>query len=262
MFGWFKSGGVKDSAISVAVLVKGARKFADPPKAGREEREFSLDALAARLKSRGIKAERRDDAPRESLGMRFNDHEMMIAPQFPAVPAGQLLELAEGAWWWPEAHERCRDHSHVVAVGVPAGRGDPLERRRVASEVALAIAREHDAPAILWRDGETLNEPDTFQRALDAERPIPLWVAIRVAELASTRFFFSTGMEAFDHREIEMDVPPRESLDQAEMLHTLIGLALRERARLVPGVNLGGQLVVSIEASRIPGRRDVVRLRW
>jgi len=253
MFGLFKRG-EKDGAISVAVLVKGAR-------------EFSAPDLGQRLRARGIKAERGDDAPRQSLGMKFNDQPMMIAPEFPAVPPGQLLELAEGAWWWPEAHERCREHTHVIAIGVPEGRGDRVERRRIASEVALAISRAQDAVGILFRDGEALHEPESYQSALDGDRlPTPLWISIRVAELAATRFFFTTGMEAFGLREIEMNVPPRESIDQATLLHDLIGWALRNRTRLTPGPTIGRtpeeKLVVSIEASRIPGRRDVVRLNW
>jgi hypothetical protein len=250
MFGFGK--GEKDRAISVAVLVNGAR-------------ELSQDELIASLKKRGIKAERGKDAPRESLGMTFNDQPMMIVPEFPAVPPGQLLELCEGAWWWPEAHEKTRNHTHVVAIGVPEGRGDRLERRRLASEVALAIARQHEGAAILWRDGELLYEPDLAERVLNAASlPTPIWISIRVAQHGTTKFFFTTGLEAFEHREIEMDVPPRESLDQAALLHDLMGWALRHRTRLVPGGSIGRtpgeRLVVSIEASRIPGRRDVVRL--
>jgi len=252
MFGLGK--GEKDRAVSVAILVK-------------DKRDFSPDELAARLKGRGIKAERGKDAPRQSLGMTFNDQPMMIVPDFPAIPAGQLVELSEGAWWWPEALERCREHTHVVALGVPEGRGDRLERRRLASEVALAIARQQEAVGILWRDGECLFEQGLAERVLNSDAPATrLWISIRVAQLGTSKFFFTTGLEAFDHRELEMDVPPRESLDQAALLHGLMGWALRNRTRIVPGGTIGRtpdeKLVVTIEASRIPGRRDAVRLRW
>lgn len=254
MFGRLFASGEKDRAISVAVLVKGAH-------------EFSAVELTQRLRGRGIKAERGEDAPRQSLGMKFNDIPMMLVPEFPAVPPGQLLELGEAAWWWPEAHERCRDHTHVVAIGVPEGRGDKVERRRVASEVALAVARMHASPAILWRDAEALHEPDAFARALDAEETMArAWISVRVAELAGTKFFFTTGCEAFGHRELEMNVPPRESVDQAHLLQDLLGWAIRHGTRIAPGTTIGRtpeeRLTVSIEGSRIPGRRDVVRLNW
>jgi hypothetical protein len=63
-----------------------------------------------------------------------------------------------------------------------------------------------------------------------------------------------------------MNVPPRESVDQAHLLQDLVGWAVRNNTRIVPGATIGRtpeeRLGISIEASRIPGRRDVVRLSW
>jgi len=239
-----------DAAIGAAVLLS-------------ERTPVDLDEVARRLASRGR------EVGWENGLLTLGDVQVTILQGLPAMPAPLLDELASSAWWWEDAKEACRGHAQVVAVQVAEGRGDRVTRRRAVSDVAALVARVAPAVAVVWNDAAGLYEAPVFCEHVEAaaadEAPTAFWISLRIAEVGRRRVFVSTGLSAFAHREIEIDVPPRNAEDFARVLHDLFRIIVLRGGRMTVGQTLQlseqlGLRVVEVGASSLPGRPDVIQL--
>lgn len=240
-----------DGAIGAAVLVRSGERP-------------DLDAVARR-----VPAVRREGDALLFRGPSERDEPIAVSVlgPLPPMPAALLDELADSAWWWEDARTAVRAHTNVIAVQVEGGRGDRVLRRRAVSAVAAALS--HDALAVVWNDAAGLYEASEFREHVEAssgdEPPTPFWISLRIATAGNRRVFVSTGLRAFDHREIEIEVPPREPEAFAAVLHQLLRIVVVRGGRLSVGdrIPLNEQValrVVEVAGSSLPGRPDVLHL--
>jgi hypothetical protein len=159
----------------------------------------------------------------QGTNLVFHAGDAMIAVGLmPPYPWPDLEGPCATAWWWPEATERMRAHTHhflISILGAPAM--PPVERRVLLTRVAAAVVRNTDAVGVYWAEGTLVHEPKAFlAQADDASAtsiPGPLWIDVRVEQNADrTLRCFTTGLAPLGHLEIEVEratLEPRELLE-------------------------------------------------
>lgn len=175
------------------------------------------------------------------------------------VPESDLRGPCECAWWWPEAVEVCRAQTGHFIVTCTAP-GDAIEQALRLSDVVAAVASASGSPAVYWGAGTVVNPAKSFFELMpSASRdnlPLPLWIELRVQQVAPGDFFFATtGMQQFNLMELEAEVQTSEPADVAGKLLDVAHYLCDQGPVLQDGQTIGAS-----EEERICVRH--VRSRW
>lgn len=118
------------------------------------------------------------------------------------IPWSNLEGPCATAWWWSEASEKMKNHTHHVLVAL-LGQGDDLVKRYMTlTQLTAAVASLTDAAGVYWGSGTLVHDPQVFIEQTDNmtsdDLPLHLWIDFRLEtnDDGSCRLF-TTGMKAF-----------------------------------------------------------------
>lgn len=181
------------------------------------------------------------------------------------VPTPIAWERLEGpcrcAWWWPEAAERMQAHRAHAIVALADHSGSSLERHLLLTQLAAVVAATSSAAGVFWSAGAVVHAPAAFvalANVVSAEEVLPeLWINLRVAENADqTRCLFTTGLEAFGQREIEIPSSQRSAEEIVQFAYRVIQYLLVSGASLQDGETIGRSDEEKIEVHYGPSMLD------
>lgn len=133
---------------------------------------------------------------------------LMPAP----VPWNQLEGPCATAWYWPQAAELVSKHkAHIIAGILPDTESNlnSIDKAILLSKITAAILYNTDSIGVYWGSGTVINSKEAFiERVNGISRgnlPFELWIDLRFQRTKQGSFqFFTTGMKALGHMEIEM----------------------------------------------------------
>jgi hypothetical protein len=137
--------------------------------------------------------------------LRLRGGTVMVGLIGAPLPAGQIDDLCEAAWYWRTACEATSQHQAQIFASVLGTDLDRLDANLLLTDVIAALMDEN-AIASYW--GASLQSRESFLRqsatiSRDAP-PVWLWVNFRMSSDPQAGFSLSTqGMEDFGLREIE-----------------------------------------------------------
>jgi hypothetical protein len=199
----------------------------------------------------------------------FGENLAAIALMPAPIPWPELEGPCETAWWWPEAAERLRGHTHHLIVALMGGAGDVRERHVRETCLVAALAKHTDAAGIYWGNGTLVHDAEAFQKqaeGLTAGNLVPhLWVDMRVEDNGDgTCCFFTTGMEAFSRREIEIERTPLDAESLLDLCYPVINYLLAADVKIRDGETVGRsaeeRFKVTYGRSMFPTREKVMKL--
>ncbi len=125
------------------------------------------------------------------------------------IPWSQLEGPCATAWWWPEAAEKMRGHTHHLIVTYFGKSEDLVGNYLTLTRLVSAAAAHTNAAGIYWGAGTLVHEPNMFTQqtaAISRENlPLDLWIDFRIGRNEDGSFsLVTTGMKEFNHLEIEI----------------------------------------------------------
>ena len=187
------------------------------------------------------------------------------------IPASQLAGPCETAWYWPDAAQSVKDHtSHLFVTLVDEGR-DAIQKSIRLTALVNAISKTSSACGILWGPAGLIHEPEAFAHQAaemsDESLPLFLWIDFRIEAVEDGLIrFFSTGLEAFERKDLEMaptSVEPQQLLDDVyNVAHYMIQNESAIKDADTIGLADGRQLVSSHEASFLDSDQQVIRIEY
>jgi hypothetical protein len=165
---------------------------------------------------------------------------LMPAP----IPWSDLEGPCETSWWWPEATERMKCHTHHAIVALMAPIDDPTQRHIWLSHLVSAVAKKTDAVGVYWGNGTVVHDPADFQElvadlALNDVEP-RLWIDMRLEQNEDGSYrFFTTGMTAFERAELEIDRSQRHPKEILEFTYQIISYLLNGGVNIADGETIG-----------------------
>jgi hypothetical protein len=126
------------------------------------------------------------------------------------IPWGDLEWPCQTAFWWPQAEEILKKHTHHLIVTLNTDTGTPLERHVLLTKFIAALLESSDAAGVYCGSGRVVHPPEMYCRsaaALTAGTVIPhLWIDLRCWPEEGQGFrFATTGLHAFGILEVEVD---------------------------------------------------------
>jgi hypothetical protein len=165
---------------------------------------------------------------------------LMPAP----IPWSNLEGPCETAWWWPEATERMKGHTHHAIVALMGPIDDPVQSHIWLSHLVSAVAKNTDAVGIYWGNGTVIHDPVDFQElvadlAPDYIEP-RLWIDMRLEQNEDGTYrYFTTGMTRFERPEMEIDHSEQDPQEIHKFCYAIICHLLNCRANIANGETVG-----------------------
>jgi hypothetical protein len=198
-------------------------------------------------------------------GMAFVS--LMPAP----IPWSELEGPCATAWWWPEAAERMKAHTHHAVVALMGEAGDAVERHVLLSHLVSAVAMHADAAGIYWGAGTIVHDPDAFQEQVANLSPNDvepqLWIDMRLEQNDDGSFrYFTTGLTSFDRPEIEIDRSSQNPQEILEFCHAIVCYLLNNRVDIAEGETIGRsddeKIRITYEPSMFERDGNVMKLAY
>ena len=145
-----------------------------------------------------------------SLTFSIGEYFVYVSSIGSAYPADELEYFCDRAWWWPEAEQGIANAKNHLLVAVLGGE-DRVTRSIILTYLTAAALDSISALAVVWGAAATIRSCEDFleecERARRGDTPLPLllWLELQVYQADDgTSIFYSTGMQAFGHREVEV----------------------------------------------------------
>jgi hypothetical protein len=187
------------------------------------------------------------------------------------IPTSQTEGPCSTAWYWPQAAAVLKNHqAHLLVTMVDEGR-DAIDKALRLTEFVSALVTVTSPRAVLWAPAGLVHEPSAFlEQARQSTRenlPLFLWIGFRIESLSAARLrLFTTGLEAFDCKELEIEA---EEVDPQQLLSDLYNVAhyhLREASNIkeadTVGLADGRQLRAHHQESMLGDGHRVIRLEY
>lgn len=134
------------------------------------------------------------------------------------IPWSELAGPCETSWWWADAADTMRAHTHHFLVALIGGSLEPVERRLALTKAVAAVVEGSDALGVYWGEGTLVQGPAAFLALARAARaddvPAALWIDVRVEPNPDgTARCFTTGLSPLGFLEIEVPrahLPPHD----------------------------------------------------
>lgn len=160
------------------------------------------------------------------------------------IPAEQLRGPCECAWYWPEALSVMSNHtSHLIVALVDEGR-DLVAKGMKLTRLGAALLADNEALGLQWGGSRQVHEPLAFrelasQMAHD-DLPLYLWIDFRVEGSGPhTWRLFTTGLEAFGRREIEVALYQGDPQDLVNHVYNIAHFQIEKVQGMKEGDTIG-----------------------
>jgi hypothetical protein len=187
------------------------------------------------------------------------------------IPWSQLEGPCEVAWYWPDAAQKMREHAaHLLVTLVDEGRDD-VAKSLCLTQFTAAIVENCQAVGVVWAAAGLVHPPDGFMDlARDLSRellPLHLWIDFRLMPSDDGSLsLFTTGLEAFDRREIEVLCYHGEAQSLMDHAYNVAHYAIDHVALIKDGDTMGlpGEVQATVRhaKSKLDDGRDVLQLEF
>lgn len=211
------------------------------------ERMPDADALVAAFSARAPECEVTEVEAKDGTLFCKLDGDLAFVSLMPApIPWEDLEGPCATSWWWPEATEVMRGHAFHAIVSLMGGEGDVVDRHLLLTQLVSAVTETTDAVGIYWGAGTVVHEPEPFREQAEGMtretiQPI-LWIDPRIEQIDEDEpafRFFTTGLEAFGHLEIEIDEFRQDPNELFEFLLSIIDYVLTSGKTISAGETIG-----------------------
>lgn len=173
------------------------------------------------------------------------------------IPWSSLEGPCDVAWWWPEARQRMQEHKAHAILAMIDHSGSAVERHVLLTQMAAAVVANADVAGIYWTSGGVVHSPEallTLSAALSPDNLLPeLWIDMRlVKDPQGAHQFFTTGMEAFGHREIEIPCSHQSAEEIYGFVYGVIKYVLSSDQFIRDGETIGRSVEEKIEVGYGP----------
>lgn len=203
------------------------------------------------------------DPDKDMLAHSFSlKGDLAIVAGIPAAYSWTDLEgPCQTAWWWPEAEQSLRDHTHHFLCSLMGEPNAVTERVVLLTHLVAAVSEHSDAVGIYWVLGTIVHEPAAFREAADgviATHLAPhLWVDIRVITNGdSTCDLVTTGLRAFGLMELECERCPWPASELFEFAVDLANYLITRRESIADEETVGRTGDEKITVRHRPSRWD------
>ncbi|MGC3972441.1 MAG: hypothetical protein QM775_35380 [Pirellulales bacterium] len=97
-----------------------------------------------------------------SLVVPFHGGQLAVSLMPAPIPWHDLEGPCATAWWWPEATEKMRRHTHHFLLAIIGGTLQPIARRVALTKLANAVVKATDSVGVYWGEGTLVHEPSAF----------------------------------------------------------------------------------------------------
>jgi hypothetical protein len=185
------------------------------------------------------------------------------------LPWADLEGPCAVAWYWPQAAQSFRQHTAHLACTILPGGSDQVDCGLRLTALVAAASSASAALGVYWGPGRLVHAPEAFvaeSRGMSRQNlPLNLWIDFRVQrDDDGTCSLFTTGLEAFGQREIEVHRSRREPQFMRDMAYNVAHYLLAKDAMLKQGETIGlaggEQIPIDVGPSLWDERMMVVRL--
>ena len=186
------------------------------------------------------------------------------------IPQSQLDGPCATAWYWPEAQSVLQGHdAHLLVTLVDEAR-NALEKAMRLTKFTVAVCSASGAVGILWGPAGLIHEPRAFAeqaRQMSPDNlPLYLWIDFRIEPTATGHRLFTTGLESFDRKELELFTPSEDLQQLLDDAYNVAHYHLDQESPIKDGDTVGlpdgRQLVARHDASATGDDRRVIRLEY
>ncbi len=207
-----------------------------------------------------------DESDDASLcSFKINGDNVFIAAINQPIPWQDLEGPCATSVLWENAEEAVRAHTeHLIVTVFSEQSSDPVTLARVLTQASASIlAVLPEAIGVYW-GGSTLVIPKALfidmATGILPEIPVYLWVDVRVGDGLG----FTQGMQAFDHKEIEVTGATESFGAIRERLYNLCIYLLENGAVIKDGDTVGGdeheKIKIKFGPSQWDAQREVMHL--
>ena len=154
-----------------------------------------------------------------------------------------------------------KDHTSHILVALVGETGDLIQRSIILTQLTAAVALYTDAAGIYWGGGTLVHDPQVFIEQAKTisfgDPPLHLWIAFRVEqnEDGSGRLF-TTGMNRFDQKEIEIPQSTKPPTELLEFAHAIAKYAITNSKTIQDGETVGRSESEKVAVSYAPSMWD------
>ena len=202
--------------------------------------------------------EREDDTISFTIEGEMGFISLMPAP----IPFTDLEGPCATAWWWPEATEKMKNHkSHLIVTLTSGGNLNPFQKNLYLSWIVASIASVSKTAGIYWGNGTLVYQSDFFadscKEASLENLHLPLWIDFRVEKNDDSSLrFFTTGMNAFGEKEIEIKNVTMPTMELLELMYQLADYFLTSPNKVKDGDTIGKSATEKIKVTYGPSMFD------
>lgn len=188
------------------------------------------------------------------------------------IPWSRLEGPCATAWYWPEAADRMKPHTDHLFLTLLDEHSRAIDRSFRLTRFAVAAVGAAPALGLVWGATGAVHDPAAFAdlaaRSSKTDLPLHLWVDFRVYQHDHAgRFgFFTTGMEALGHRELEVPAfegdPQRLIAAAYNIAHYVLERDATLKDAEVIGLPDESQVTVREERSLVDPEQEVFRLEF
>jgi hypothetical protein len=160
------------------------------------------------------------------------------------IPWSELEGPCATAWWWREAAERMKGHTHHSIVGLLGDTGDIVKNHIWLSQLVAAVATQADAAGIYWAEGTLVHEPQAFADQAAAltlgDIEPQLWVDLQLEQNDDDSYrFFTTGLSSLNRPELEVDRSRKDPQEILQFCYAIICYLLNSGQEIKAGETIG-----------------------
>jgi len=197
----------------------------------------------------------------DALAFELNGNDAAVGLMPKHIPWHELEGPCATAWWWPEATEAMRDHTHHAIVFLAGEEGSAAARHVDLTHLTAAVAETTDSAGIYWGGGTVVHKPEHFvdeAKQLSRGDVAPhLWIDMRLEQNDDESYrFFTTGMLQFDKPEIEIERTEKSPQDVLEFCHDMVHYILSQDKSIGEGETVGRTNDERIKVSHGPSMFD------
>lgn len=187
------------------------------------------------------------------------------------IPWQHLEGPCATAWYWPEASSEMRRHQrHILVTLIDEGR-DPVEKSLRLTKLVMAVAAQCETVGIFWGPGHLVHSPQGFyelsRQMTRDDLPLYLWIDFRLEQIGENNFrLFTTGLEPFGHKEIEVERFQGNPQELLEMVYNVAHYVLDQKKPLNQGDTIGAsetqQIAIHHTRSMFDPEQEVIQLEF